>query len=300
MTANTDEVRPGSPAAAESWAVGEPAAADNPKQHFDTFETHFFQQGDEVGQAPGQDLFEEIDRSARATRPWLSRPSLIGIATLSSALAFLACVALGKSNAPAALATTPVAHVAKAAPAPVPVAPAVAGPTAPAAAEPVAAIPAPAAPAAPEPAAAPEATAAAGAAEQPTPAKGELAEPQSGAQPALANDTSDRCKQAIQQKRGKQILAMCPAAFAEDTTDATIAVALAKVEFDRSHFTQAHTWARKAIAINPASAEAYVFAGGAEQSQGHGKAAKESYLNYLRLAPSGRYAAELRTIVNSL
>jgi hypothetical protein len=118
--------------------------------------------------------------------------------------------------------------------------------------------------------------------------------------PVRGTDARERCRQSIRTKRAREIAAACAAAFAEDATDADAAVAVARVEFDRGRFAQASTWSKKAIAVNPNSAEAYVFAGGAEQNQGHGKAAKEAYLRYLRLAPSGRYAAEIRTIVSSL
>jgi tetratricopeptide (TPR) repeat protein len=120
------------------------------------------------------------------------------------------------------------------------------------------------------------------------------------AQAAAASGAGERCQQAMRGKRNKDILAFCTVAFAEDAGNADVAVALAKVELDRGRFLQAYAWSKKAIAINPESAEAYVFAGGAEQSRGHGKAAKEAYLHYLRLAPAGRYAAELRAIVGSL
>ena len=113
-------------------------------------------------------------------------------------------------------------------------------------------------------------------------------------------DVGARCKQSIRKRRSKQILSLCPAAFAEDGSDASVAVALAKAELDRGRYVQASAWSKKAIAINPNSAEAYVFAGGAEQNQGHHKAARQAYLQYLRLAPSGRYAAELRSILGSL
>jgi tetratricopeptide (TPR) repeat protein len=101
-------------------------------------------------------------------------------------------------------------------------------------------------------------------------------------------------------KRSREILDLCPVAFTSSPGGAEIAVALAKVEFDRGRSAQAYAWGKKAIAANPDLADAYVFIGGAEQSSGHGKAAKEAYEHYLRLAPSGRYAADLRAIVNSL
>jgi hypothetical protein len=40
--------------------------------------------------------------------------------------------------------------------------------------------------------------------------------------------------------------------------------------------------------------------GGAEQAVGHAAAAKTAYQRYLQLSPQGRYAAELRTVLESL
>jgi tetratricopeptide (TPR) repeat protein len=118
--------------------------------------------------------------------------------------------------------------------------------------------------------------------------------------PAAQDDTQARCQDAIRGKRSKDILAVCPAAVSDDPIAADIAVALARIEFDRGRSTQASAWSKKAIAANPDVADAYVFLGGAEQNAGHGKAAKQAYQHYLRLAPTGRYAADLRTIVNAL
>jgi len=101
-------------------------------------------------------------------------------------------------------------------------------------------------------------------------------------------------------KRNKDILAECPAAFTADPSAVDIALELAKIEFDRGRSAQAFAWSRKAIAANPDAADAYVFLGGAEQNAGHGKAAKQAYQRYLHLAPTGRYAADLRAIVSSL
>jgi predicted TPR repeat methyltransferase len=63
---------------------------------------------------------------------------------------------------------------------------------------------------------------------------------------------------------------------------------------------QALAWGKKAIAADANAADAYVFIGGAEQTAGHGKAAKEAYQHYLQLAPKGRYAADIRAIVGAL
>lgn len=169
-------------------------------------------------------------------------------------------------------------------------------PTEPAATPPVAPAPAPAVAVQPAEPAAPAVAQA-----EPTKPEPDKTKEAPVAQAAPAeNEARDRCRQAIRGRKAKEIVSLCSAAFEQDATDADAAVAVAKVEFDRGRFAQAYNWSKKAIAVNPSAAEAYVYAGGAEQNQGHGKAAKEAYLQYLRLAPSGRYAAELRTIVRSL
>jgi Tfp pilus assembly protein PilF len=117
---------------------------------------------------------------------------------------------------------------------------------------------------------------------------------------AVADLSAERCKKAIRAKHNKEILSACADAFSADPSAADVAVELAKIEFDRGRTVPALAWAKKAIAADPNAAEAYVFIGGAEQSAGHGKAAKEAYRRYLQLAPSGHYAADLRAIVGSL
>jgi Tfp pilus assembly protein PilF len=113
-------------------------------------------------------------------------------------------------------------------------------------------------------------------------------------------DAQTRCAKALQSKRTKDVLAACPDALAADPSAADVAVALAKIEFDRGHAAQASMWSKKALAADPNAADAYVFLGGAEQTAGHGKAAKEAYKHYLQLAPTGRYAGDLRAIVGGL
>jgi Flp pilus assembly protein TadD len=333
-TTNGDRPTQDTAAPAEGWESGTVASEVAAKKHFDTFETSFFQQGDDSASFPVE--FDDLDQGAKGKRPLLSRPSLMGLAIASTSLAFLACLALWQSNSPApspvlaltfsnarpvgrtgaatspptAAATPTQATPAEPAPQPGSAAPGSVADPAPLPTAAEQAEPAPTRPSAQQAEQAansgekPQAVPAAPLPnEAPAPAVVAKAEAEPmGAAPAPApeSDARDRCKQSIREKRSKDILALCPAAFAEDTTDADAAVALAKVEFDRGRFAQAYAWSKKAIAVNPASADAYVFAGGAEQNRGHGKAAKEAYLHYLRLAPSGRYAAELRTIVNSL
>jgi tetratricopeptide (TPR) repeat protein len=118
--------------------------------------------------------------------------------------------------------------------------------------------------------------------------------------PPGGNDAQQACRKAVAEKQKKAILAKCTEAFAADPRAADIAVLLAKLEFDRGRLEQAFDWSKKAIAVDPTLADAYVFIGEAEQSAGHAKAAKDAYARYLHLAPSGRYAADLRAVLRSL
>jgi hypothetical protein len=295
------------------------------KRHFDTFETQFFQQGESesAGVAGQVEHFDDFYESARRRRFLPSRQFMMGVAVGGTVIAIIGCIALWRSSnanarAAASVAIAPPAQVEPAPATPTAVVPAAQAEPAPAnpAALPTQAEPVPApAPSPPAPAAAAPAVAAEPVpvvaekplpvAAEPVPAKPEVAaaEKPLPADPAVAANASDaqgRCKKAIGDKRNKEVLAACPDAFAADPSAADVAVALAKIEFDRGKSVQAANWAQKALAADPNAADAYVFIGGAEQNAGHRKAAKEAYKRYLQLAPGGRYSADLRAIVGSL
>jgi len=276
-------------------------AATAGQGQFDDFESSFFRAGEDIANLPGAlDHDDDLDDGVHR-RPMLSRSSLLGLTIGSTCLALLACTALWRSNAP----VSPVPSADRAtlvvAPAGAPSPPAHLAPAA-----------TPATAATPSPAPVPAEETPVVASVQPndgatTSAGEEGATASTGVKaeevPEAATTTSDareRCTRSIRERRKRAILASCPTAFAEDASDVDIAIALAKVEFDRGRYAQAQAWGKKAIAIDPDTADAYVFVGGAQQSKGRGRAAKAAYLHYLRLAPSGRYAAELRTIVRSL
>jgi tetratricopeptide (TPR) repeat protein len=114
------------------------------------------------------------------------------------------------------------------------------------------------------------------------------------------SNASDSCRNAFAKHRGREVLAECRRAFAEDPRSAEIAVLLARTEFDRGRFRPALDWARKALALDESQADAYVFLGGAEQAAGHVAAARTAYKRYLQLSPKGRYASDLRKVLRSL
>ena len=114
------------------------------------------------------------------------------------------------------------------------------------------------------------------------------------------SETLVACRQAYNRHRTKDVVLACARAFERDGESAEIAVMMAKTEFDRGHSRQALDWASKAIALDENRADAYVFLGGAEQAAGHAAVAKTAYKRYLQLAPQGRYAADLRAVLGSL
>jgi hypothetical protein len=310
-----------------------PAVTDVPdptpergKRHFDTFETEFFQQGDDAGSAPEVDRFEDLDDGGGRRRFAPSRQLMVGVAVGSTCLAVLGCVALWRSgNRPISAVQEPATRLSEPALAGTPVtakpgaSPAPSAPGGAAAAQaPVPAVPAPPAAAPPaqaEPPAAvvatdrpspsnPTVAAAPAAAEKPAPPQAEerAAGSDAPAAPAASEAAAARarCKQAVSRRHSKEIQAACEEAFMADPGAADIAILLAKTEYDRGRAAQAAAWSRKALAVDSDAADAYVFIGGAEQSAGRSKAAKEAYRRYLQLAPNGRYAADLRAIVSSL
>ena len=286
---------------AEIPAVPEPASTGAPESRppsssrdsasaFDTMETKFFKEGDDLSIAGGEDPSDappavEPPKSggwdevtvvvARRRRKGRLASYLALIAAGFAACAVLAGWHVRRSAAAASLPES----VPTAAPASLPEpAPALA----PVYVPPAEPIPAPAAPQSDESEASP-----------PRAAAGTL--PPETNSPAIA-----ACKRAFDQHGGKAVLAECGRAFAADPQSAEIAVMLAKTEFDRGHFRPALDWARKALALDQNQADAYVFVGGAEQAAGHLAAARTAYKHYLQLSPKGRYATDLRRVLGSL
>ena len=102
MIATTDEDARAQDASlpAESRGVNGTASETIVRGHFDTFETDFFQAGEDSEKLAGTfDQLDELDDGSR--RRWLlSRPTLLGLAIASTCVALLACTALWRSNAP--------------------------------------------------------------------------------------------------------------------------------------------------------------------------------------------------------
>ncbi len=126
------------------------------------------------------------------------------------------------------------------------------------------------------------------AAEAPAPA-GESAE-------ALLKD----CKKAYKRSRAKEALAVCGKALEEAPESAETMVILAGIELDRGRADEALGWAEKALAVDDRNPDAHMIVGAVQQEAGKRAEAKAAYQRYLNVAPRGKFAADVRAILESL
>ena len=92
----------------------------------------------------------------------------------------------------------------------------------------------------------------------------------------------------------------CSAAVQSNPRSPEALTLLAHTELNRGRLAEANLLATKAVALDPKRADAYVIIGGARQDSGQTREARAAYRRYLELAPEGRYADELRSILNNL
>ena len=108
------------------------------------------------------------------------------------------------------------------------------------------------------------------------------------------------CRSQFLRNRIRDAATSCAAAAASNPGSADALTMLAHVELNRGRLKRANDLAEKSISLDPNQADAYVIIGGVHQDSGRSEEAKTAYQRYLQLAPHGRYADELRSIVGSL
>jgi tetratricopeptide (TPR) repeat protein len=254
--------------------VAAPPAASPPPASAPVASPSLFR-SDESLQAFGGE--EEWSQPRRRTQMLIAIGAVVGIGA-----GVLVWKALSKDPAPP---PAPAAEVA--APAPPPVAPPA---PAPAPAAPVAA-----APVAAPPVELPGSAAAPSAAAVPPPAPAAAA-----AAPAEEDPLLEACKKAYAGSKYKAITDACGKALQAKPNAADVMVMMAHAELDRGNMPKALEWSKKALAVDGNLAEAYVFVGTVEQEQGKPAQAKAAYERYLELAPTGKYAEEIKTILGTL
>jgi len=91
----------------------------------------------------------------------------------------------------------------------------------------------------------------------------------------------------------------CVRAFQANPTDATLALAIAQAEHAHGSHAEAAQWAKRALALDPSAAEAYVIVARAEKEGNRPEEAREAYRRYLELAPRGWHHSEARAALRS-
>jgi CheY-like chemotaxis protein len=285
-------VLPAAPAASAATAQRRDSAGRSAELPFDDSAARWMTEGDEIHTTRRSEALEELGMPSRF-RGWalvigvviVAGGAVVGVRMLSASHKSEMAVVTSTTPPPPATTTPPPEPVAEANPAPgTPPAPnpAVAANLAPPPSEKVVAAE-PAAKAGPaEPAAA-------------------VPAPEGAATPSAEFDQLlTTCQSAFSAGKMKDATTACAAAVQANPESPKALALLAHSEFNRSHRKDALSLAEKAIKIDPKLADAYVIIGGVQQDAGRNADAKSAYRKYLELAPKGQYAADLRSILDSL
>ena len=81
---------------------------------------------------------------------------------------------------------------------------------------------------------------------------------------------------------------------------ASAVVLMARADLLAGRSGEALALARRAAALDPKCAEAFLLQGSVQQATGGKKDARVAYETYLRLAPLGAHAAEVQTILRTI
>jgi Flp pilus assembly protein TadD len=94
--------------------------------------------------------------------------------------------------------------------------------------------------------------------------------------------------------RWREAAEPCALAIKARPDDATLFLGLAQSAHARNRLAEAGTWAKRAIALDPNLAEAFIIKAHAEANVGDEAAADRDFRQYLALAPRGWHAKEAR------
>jgi hypothetical protein len=110
-----------------------------------------------------------------------------------------------------------------------------------------------------------------------------------------ANDSAAaECEVLSQHHRWRQAAEPCAIAIKARPDDATLFLGLAQSAHARNRLAEAGEWAKRAIALDPTLAEAFIIEAHAEALAGDEAAAGRDFRRYLALAPRGWHAKEAR------
>ena len=109
-----------------------------------------------------------------------------------------------------------------------------------------------------------------------------------------------KCREASGHARWGAARAACSAAQLVRPDSPDVLTRLAEIALNRGQERVAMRLASAALAADPGFADAYVIVGSLEQGANRNQQARAAYTRYLKLAPSGRFASDLRAILGTL
>jgi tetratricopeptide (TPR) repeat protein len=109
-----------------------------------------------------------------------------------------------------------------------------------------------------------------------------------------ATGDATACDDAFRARRWRAMAEPCAAAYAATPT-ATLALRAAQSHHARGQLADAGIWAKRALAIDPTRAEAFVLVARAATHAGDARSALRAYRRYLSVAPRGWHADEALT-----
>jgi tetratricopeptide (TPR) repeat protein len=109
----------------------------------------------------------------------------------------------------------------------------------------------------------------------------------------------DACQKAVDHERPGEALSACEAAAQAAPKSANAVLLLARANMLAGHKGDTLRLAKRAVGMNPHLPDAYLIIGSVQQSS-NPQAARSAYEEYLRLAPNGRHAGEVRAVLPRL
>jgi tetratricopeptide (TPR) repeat protein len=109
----------------------------------------------------------------------------------------------------------------------------------------------------------------------------------------------EECQKAVDRERPAEAMTACEATFHAEPKSASAALLLARAHMLAGHKADTLRLAKQAVSLNPHLPDAYLIMGSVQQASNK-QAARSAYEEYLRLAPNGRHAAEVRAVLPRL
>ena len=117
-----------------------------------------------------------------------------------------------------------------------------------------------------------------------------------------ASDRSplEACQSALRGERVREALSSCQRLAEENPKSVDAMVLMAHADLLAGRDAETLRLARRAAALDPKNADAYLLIGNVQQAAGRASEARAAYDAYLRAAPRGAHANEVRAVLKTL